>query len=175
MKDTNIVVRQETPIDYPSVYNINIAAFKHGEEAKLVDRLRSSSTFIPELSLVACVDNNVVGYILFTKINIVGNGDNRESLALAPVSVLPEWQKRGIGSILINRGLELAKELGYKSVIVLGHEDYYPRFGFSPTNKWGIKPPFNIPEKLFFGLELEENAFANLDGTVVYSKEFELS
>lgn len=170
----NIVVRQESPTDYPEVYSLNIAAFKQRKEAKLVDHLRSSKSFIPELSLVACVNDKIVGYILFTKINIVGNGNSAESLALAPISVLPELQRKGVGSILIKEGLNLAKKLGYKSVIVLGHEEYYPRFGFSPTNKWGIKPPFNIPEKFFLGLELEDNAFADMSGTVVYSREFEL-
>lgn len=175
MKDIHIVVRQESPIDYPSIYNINIAAFKRGEEANLVDRLRSTDSFIPELSLVACVDNKAIGYILFTKIHIIGENNSEESLALAPISVYPEWQDKGVGKILINEGISRAKAIGYKSVIVFGHEEYYPKFGFVPTNKWGIKPPFNVPAKLFMGLELQSKAFANFEGAVVkYSREFEL-
>lgn len=175
MEEYDIIVRQEMPTDYPSVYNINIAAFKGNEEAKLVDRLRSSNSFIPELSRVAIVDGTIVGYILFTKINIVGKDCNEDSLALAPVAVRPDWQRRGIGSKLIREGLELATQMNYKSVVVLGHADYYPRFGFIPTNKWGIKPPFEIAAQLFMGLELQKNAFANLEGTVIYSKEFNIN
>ena len=172
MEDINIVVRQENPGDYPSVYNVNTSAFKRNDEALLVDRLRGSSSFIPELSLVAVMDGKVVGYILFTKITIVGNKHNYEGLALAPVSVIPEWQGKGVGSKLVYTGIDIAKTLDYKSVMVLGHEHYYPRFGFKPTNKWGIKAPFNVSDNLFMGLELVENALSDAQGTVIYSKEF---
>lgn len=174
MENINVIIRQETPADYPVVYDVNTSAFKRKEEATLVDRLRGGSSFIPQLSLVATVDGKVVGYILFTKVNIVGNGHHEEGLALAPVAVFPEWQRKSIGSKLVITGLQIAKDLGYKSVMVLGHEHYYPRFGFRPTNRWGIKPPFHVSESLFMGLELVENALANVQGTVVYSKEFEL-
>lgn len=176
MADTNIIVRQESPTDYPAIYNVNIAAFKRSEEANLVDRLRSTNSFVPDLSMVATAEGKVIGYILFTKINIVGENCNEESLALAPIAIHPEWQSKGVGSTLIRNGLNKAKDIGYKSVVVLGHQDYYPRFGFIPTNKWGIKPPFNVPAQLFMGLELQENAFADMNGTVVtYSKEFKLA
>lgn len=172
MEEYNIVVRQESPTDFPSVYSVNTAAFKRSEEAQLVDRLRSSNSFIPELSLVAVIDKDIVGYILFTQVSIIGKNSSDQSLALAPISVHPKWQQKGVGTTLIRNGLDVARNLDYKSVIVLGHADYYHRFGFRPTNKWGIKPPFKVSEALFMGLELIENAFANLEGTVIYSKEF---
>ena len=174
MENINVVIRQETPADFPAVYSVNTSAFNRNEEATLVDRLRGSKSFIPQLSLVATIDNKVVGYILFTRVNIIGNGHNEEGLALAPVAVFPEWQRKGIGSKLVNSGIEAAKKLEYKSVVVLGHEQYYPRFGFKPTNRWGIKPPFHVSDNLFMGLELVENALSDVQGTVVYSKEFQL-
>ncbi|WP_262429174.1 GNAT family N-acetyltransferase [Paratissierella segnis] len=93
-------------------------------------------------------------------------------MALAPVSVLPEYQDRGIGTNLINKSINIAKKLGYKSVIVLGHENYYPRFGFKPASKWGIKAPFDVPDESFMALELNDGSLDGVTGTVVYAKEF---
>ncbi len=134
-----VKIRQENREDYNEVFEVNRLAFGQDNEAMLVDLLRQSSSFIPELSLVACFGNNIVGHILFTKIKIIDKDKSEvESLALAPMAVSPKFQNRGIGGQLIKRGLEKSKELQYKSVIVLGHENYYPKFGFSPASKWSI-------------------------------------
>lgn len=167
-----VEIRQEDPRDYPMVYDLHTTAFGRKEEARLTDRLRTCSTFIPELSLVAVYNNKVVGHIIFTEVSIVDENKETKSLALAPMSVLPELQRKGIGTQLINYGLAKAREAGYQSVIVLGHIDYYPRFGFKPTQQWGIKAPFNIPSNAFMGLELVENSLSDVKGIVKYSKEF---
>jgi predicted N-acetyltransferase YhbS len=167
-----IEIRQEIANDYPAVYALNSAAFGRKDEARLVDRLRSSDAFIPELSLIATSNNKMVGYILFTRIHIVEKSVAATSLALAPMAVSPNMQKQGIGSLLIYSGLDKARKLGYKSVMVLGHENYYPRFGFVPTNNWGIKAPFNIPANVFMGLELVEDGLKGVTGTVRFAKEF---
>jgi len=169
---TKVEIRQEMAQDYPAVYALNLAAFGRKDEARLTDRLRLSEAFIPELSLVATIDDKVVGYILFSKISIVDGERDITSLSLAPMSVIPEMQRQGIGTRLIQYGLGKAKDAGYKSVIVLGHQKYYPKFGFVPTTKWLIKPPFNIPQNAFMGLELVENGLKGISGTVKYSKEF---
>ncbi|MFA5471249.1 MAG: N-acetyltransferase [Acholeplasmataceae bacterium] len=91
---------------------------------------------------------------------------------MAPVSVLPEYQNKGIGSKLILQGLKISKEMGFESIIVLGHDKYYPRFGFCPASKWGIKAPFNVPNESFMALELEDGSLERVTGTVVYSKDF---
>lgn len=174
MDNRNLIIRTETPRDFPKVYEVNSTAFGRSEEAQLVDRLRSGDTFLDELSLVACIDNKIVGHILFTKIEIVNNDRKNNSIALAPIAVLPRYQKKGIGSQLVKEGLKKAKDLGHKSVVVLGHERFYPKFGFSPAHKWNIKAPFNVPIASFMALELEDGAFDNVDGVVQYPKAFSI-
>ena len=170
----NLVIRQETDADFLNVYELNKAAFGQDNEAKLVDALRKSKAFIPDLSLVATIDNIIAGHILFTKIMIKDDsGSENESLALAPMAVKPELQRQGIGGQLIKQGLFKAKEIGYRSVIVLGHEHYYPKFGFVPAEKWNIKAPFDVPENVFMGIELVKDGLINVKGIVHYSKEFE--
>lgn len=149
-----IILRQETPNDFKKVFELNTLAFGEDNESKLIDALRKNTdVFIPELSIVAINDNKIVGHILFTKINIQDEkGNLNESLALAPMSVKPEWQKKGIGGNLIKHGIETAKNLGYKSIIVLGHEYYYPKFGFKPAENWNIKTSYDVPSNVFMAL-----------------------
>ena len=170
----DLEIRQENKDDIKEIYEINTLAFGQENEAKLVDLLRDSDTFVPELSLVATIDNKIVGHILFTKIKIADDKQNEfDSLALAPMAVKPDIQKNGIGGQLIRAGLDKARELNFKSVIVLGHEHYYPKFGFVPTNKWNINSPFEVPTNVFMGLELMEGGLKNVSGTVKYPKEFD--
>lgn len=173
----NIVIRQEQKKEYKEVELVVEKAFLEAEmsdhtEHELVNRLRMSEEFIEELSLVALESDKLVGHILLTKIKISDEEKSTDSLALAPVAILPEYQNRGIGKALIEAALKKATDLGYQSVIVLGHETYYPKFGFRPTSKWGIKAPFEVPEEAFMGLELVEGALEGVRGTVVYSKAF---
>jgi predicted N-acetyltransferase YhbS len=173
----NIIIRQETEKDYKLSETVVEKAFKNAEhtdhkEHLLVAKLRKSDAFIPELSLVAELDGEIVGHIMLTKLLIKNEGSKYDSLALAPVSVVPEYQNKGIGSALISESLKIAKEIGCKSVIVLGHDKYYPRFGFKPASTWGIKAPFDVPDEVFMALELGDGALEDISGTVVYSKEF---
>ncbi|WP_029904256.1 GNAT family N-acetyltransferase [Prevotella sp. 10(H)] len=172
-ENLEVEIRQEEANDFPAVYDINLKAFKRKDEARLADRLRASDAFIPELSLVAVIGKKVVGHILFTKVNIMDDSRIIESLILAPVSVQPDLQNKGIGSRLVRHGLQKAKDLGYQSVFVLGHAHYYPRFGFLPANKWEIKLPFDVPSDAFMGVELQENSLAGVKGIVYYAREFE--
>jgi len=141
----NMRVRQETENDYKLSEYVVEQAFKNAKytdhkEQFLVAKLRNSDAFVPELSLIAELDGQIVGHIMLTKI-LIKNGEKEEaSIALAPVLVLPQHQNKGIGSKLIIESMEIAKKLGFKSVIVLGHDKYYPRFGFKSTSIWDIKP-----------------------------------
>lgn len=167
-------IRQENKEDFHAVFEVNQLAFRQDNEAHLVELLRHSNAFIPELSLVATLDEKIVGHILFTKIKIVNDDKNEtESLALAPMAVIPELQYKGIGGALIKHGLDKARALQYKSVVVLGHEHYYPKFGFMPTVKWNIRSPYDVPANVFMALELVPDGLKNISGTVIYPKEFE--
>ncbi|MCH7408927.1 N-acetyltransferase [Belliella sp. DSM 111904] len=167
-------IRQETKNDFNAVFEVNKLAFGQDSEANLVELLRQSEAFIPQLSLVATLGNKIVGHILFTKIQII-NDDKSEtdSLALAPMAVRPEFQNKGIGGQLIKHGLDKARELQHKSVIVLGHEHYYPKFGFIPAEKYYIKSPYEVPTNVFMALELVTDGLKNTNGLVKYPQEFD--
>lgn len=141
-----IEVRQETEADWPSVYDVVQTAFasaehKDGNEQDVVNALRKSVAFIPELSLVATIQDKIVGHILFTKANIGGH----TVLALAPLSVLPSHQRQGIGQALMAEGHRRAKELGYGYSVVLGDAHYYPKAGYRPASEYSIEAPFRYP------------------------------
>ncbi len=172
-----ISIRQETIADYPIVFNLIEQAFRNEvisdhKEQFLVESLRKSASFVPELSLVATVEQEIVGYILLSKINIETNTKSIISLALAPVAVLPNFQKKGIGGQLIEEAHRMAKELGYESVIVLGHEKYYPKFGYKLLNEFNITLPFDAPKENCMAIELIPDALKNKAGSVIYPKEF---
>ena len=167
-----LIIRQENKNDYEEVYNVIKTAFEtaehsDGNEQDLVVALRKSDNFIPELSLVAVIDNKIVGYILFTKIKI----GKQEELALAPLGVLPEYQKQGIGRTLIQQGNKKAKELGYHYSVVLGSDKYYPKFGYVSAKEYGIVAPFDVPDENFMAIKLNYTDI-EINGIVQYAKEF---
>jgi len=163
--------------DYKGVFELIEKAFKNEaftdhKEQFLVERLRKSNAFIPELSLVAEYEDELVGFILLTRIKIVSDDKTFDSLALAPVAVLPDFQNMGIGGKLILQAHKIAKEKGYKSVILLGHEKYYPRFGYAVADKFGIQLPFEAPKENCMAIELIEGGLSGVNGLVEYPKEF---
>lgn len=167
-----LIIRQENKNDYEEVYNVIKTAFEtaehsDGNEQDLVVALRKSDNFIPELSLVAVMDNKIVGYILFTKIKI----GKQEELALEPLGVLPEYQKQGIGRTLIQEGNKKAKELGYHYSVVLGSDKYYPKFGYVSAKEYGIVAPFDVPDENFMAIKLNDTDI-EIKGIVQYAKEF---
>jgi len=176
----NFIIRQEQKSDYEITERVVKIAFASAEQSdqdehNLVSRIRQSDVFIPELSLVA-VDkdkNEILGHILLSKV-LIGNGDNQKvkSLALAPVSVLPDYQNKGIGKFLIEKSLKEAKELGFQSVIVLGHPEYYPKFGFRKSSLWQIKAPFEVPEEALMAIELQKGSLDNVSGVIEYPSVF---
>jgi predicted N-acetyltransferase YhbS len=168
-----MIIRQEKNEDFKSIYEINYQAFKQKNESELIERIRSSKNFVPELSLIAEKNGKIVGHILLSKIKINGEKEY-ESLILAPLAVLPELQKQGIGEKLITEGLRKAKELGFSSVIVVGHKDYYPKYGFEKASKWNIKCSFKFPDEAFMAIELNIGALTEKSGIVEFPKEFEI-
>ena len=167
-----IEIRKESREDYEEVYNLvkrafETAEFSDGNEQDLVEALRSSCNFIPGLSLIAIQNNKIVGYILFTKIKI----GEYEELALAPLAVLPGYQNKGIGKKLIEKGHQIAKQLGYHFVIVLGSKNYYSKSGYVPAIKYGIKAPFEVHNENFMAVKLNDFD-KEITGVVEYAKEF---
>lgn len=170
--EERVRIRPETAADHGGIRKANKKAFGGKNESKLVDAVRESEFFVPELSLVAEVGGQVVGHILFTPVRIVEGEKEIPALALAPMCVLPDFQEGGIGSMLVRRGLEESARLGYKLVVVLGHAEYYPRFGFVPAGEHGIKLPFEAPAESFMVKELVPGALDGVAGTVDYPDPF---
>lgn len=170
-----VTIRAEGPQDYQAISQVNELAFDQPNEARLVEALRQSPAFVPELSLVALDATRVVGHILFSHIVVRSPAASRHALALAPMAVLPAFQRRGIGSCLVHRGLADARRLGHGVVIVVGHPDYYARFGFVPAEPLGIRAPFPVPRDAFMVLELQAGALEGCEGEVEYPPEFALA
>ncbi|BCG59326.1 GNAT family N-acetyltransferase [Paenibacillus sp. URB8-2] len=167
------IIRPEQKEDILEISEVNNLAFKGEEEAKLVEAIRVSEFFVPELSLVA-ISNEVIGHILFSIISIETDSGLVPTLGLAPLSVKPEFQNQGIGSALVKEGLKKCKELGFKHVVVLGHPNFYSRFGFIPSKTKGIKPPFQVPDEVFMVHELKNGSLDHITGTVKYPPAFDV-
>ena len=154
-----IIIREERPEDRKFVFNVIKKAFESAEhsdqsEQFLVDRLRKSQAFIPELSLIAAINDKIIGHILLSKIEILNGLENFSSLALGPISVLPEFQQQGIGGRLINTAHIIARQMGFKSIVLVGHAKYYPRFGYVKASVFNIEVPFEAPDENCMALEL---------------------
>lgn len=167
-----MLIRKEEPKDYEIIYSVVKTAFEgaehsDGNEQDLVNALRKGEAFIPDLSLVAEIDGKIVGHIMFTRARV----GKDIVLALAPLSVLPEYQRKGIGISLIKEGHKIADELGYEYSIVLGSQKYYPKAGYLPADKYGIKPPFAVPGENFMACKIKEDA-SDIHGTIKYAREF---
>jgi putative acetyltransferase len=172
--ESPIRIRPEIPADIPAIYAVNQLAFDGREaEPRLVDDLRLSDSFIPELSLVAEVDGRVVGHILFSRIHILTESGPLPGLSLAPMAVLPRYQNRGIGSALVQHGLSECRRLGHGIVIVLGHPGYYPRFGFSAALAKALEGPYGDVGEAWMALELVPGALDGVRGVVVYPPAFD--
>jgi putative acetyltransferase len=148
---------------------VNNRAFGGTAEAQLVDLLRAAKKAV--VSLVALNQGNVVGHIMFSPVTIVQTAENFRWVGLAPMSVLPEFQNQGIGTRLVRDGLEACKEKGYDAVVVLGHTQYYPRFGFLRAKDHGLDNEYDAVDS-FMVLELKEGVLQTVGGLVKYAPEF---
>lgn len=170
-----LVVRAETPKDKAAIARVHEMAFGRPTEARIVDALRLSPHFIPALSLVAVDGAEIVGHILLSRITIRDGSTSHPALSLAPMAVLPGQQRHGIGSLLVRSALRRAAELGHRLVIVLGHVDYYPRFGFVRASTLGITPPFVAPDDAFMACVLVPGEAASIRGQVQFPPGFSVS
>ena len=162
------LLRISTEEDGDAIARVHTSAFDRDDEARLVSALLREDELARRLSIVGEIDGVVVAHILFSLAHINGH----PAAALAPVAVTPEWQRRGIGSALVRRGLELCRDSGPTLVVVLGHSDYYPRFGFVRASRFGIRAPFEVPDEAFMVCELVEGAASGVFGVVEYHPAF---
>ncbi|MCK9996775.1 MAG: N-acetyltransferase [Candidatus Krumholzibacteria bacterium] len=167
--DGHTLIRPEMENDRDAVHALNVAAFETPAEARLVDILREQAK--PVISLVAEVDGKVAGHILFTPVTLSTEPDLK-MMGLAPMAVVPGHQKQGIGSALVRAGLEQCGQMGFVGVVVLGHPEYYPRFGFAPSSRFGMDSEYDVPEDVFMTLELKPEALRGKTGRVKYHAAF---
>lgn len=171
--EDNVIVRNENTEDAEersAIHSINEAAFGSQDEADLVDTLRTEGVVL--VSLVAEIQERIVGHILFSRMSIETTVGSVPAAALAPMAVLPEHQRRGIGGQLIRHGLNLLRERGEQIVIVVGHPNYYPRFGFSSEKALSLESPF--PQNAFMAMELSPGALEGVRGRVRYPAAFRI-
>lgn len=163
-------VRRERPDDVSAVRRGNEEAFGRAAEAELVDALRAHGK--ATLSLVAVRVDHVVGHVLFSPVTIEAGGQVRAALGLGPMAVLPAHQREGIGSLLVRAGLEECRLAGHGCVVVLGHPQYYSRFGFVPASRHGLAWEHRAPAEAFMVLALRDGALTGPGGIVRYPSEF---
>lgn len=168
-----ITIRAETEKDIHAVRRVNESAFGRPDEAALVDRLRANAH--PHISLVAVKNEQVVGHIFFSPVTIEAEDSAAAAaaaiLGLAPMAVLPEYQKQGIGSGLVREGFRVCRQIGCDAVVVLGHPEYYPRFGFVPAIHKGLRCEYAVPDEAFMVAELKPDSLSG-GGLVRYRPEF---
>jgi len=165
-----LTIRREEERDRGSVFRVNELAFGRSGEAKLVDALRAGAQ--PTISLVAEQEGQVVGHIFFSPVAIESETETSTAIGLAPMAVLPARQRQGIGSQLVRAGLAECQGLGQNAVVVLGHPEFYPRFGFVPASRFGLRCEYPVPDEVFMAAELAPGVLAGRQGLVKYGPEF---
>jgi putative acetyltransferase len=164
-----MIIRAERQGDAERIRAVNLAAFETSTEADLVDALRRQAT--PIVSLVAEDDANVIGHILFSPVTLA-NEPELTLMGLAPMAVVPSRQRQGVGLSLVREGLERCRQLNAAAVVVLGHPEYYPRFGFLPAARLSLRSEYDVPEEVFMVRELRDGALRGISGTIRYHPVF---
>ena len=162
-------IRPETEADRAAVRAVNEAAFETSAEADLVEALHGKG--VPLVSLVAEVDGKIVGHILFSPVSLSEHA-HLKVMGLGPMAVVPDRQRKGIGSALVRQGLTSCKDSGSCAVVVVGHPEYYPRFGFAPAGRYSLRCEYDVPKDVFMVTELEAGALNGASGLVLYDDAF---
>ena len=162
-------IRDETAADHDKVFRLNASAFDTPAEARLVNRLREDGEVA--VSLVAILADAIVGHILFSEVSL-DNHAGLKIVGLAPMAVAAEFRRRGIGSALVEAGLQRCNDIGYDAVVVLGEPGFYSRFGFRPAVEFGLGCEYDVPAEYFMALELHPESLHEAGGVVNYARAF---
>ena len=162
-------IRPTAQAESAAVRAVNAAAFETSAEADLVEALHRKDMSL--VSLVAEADGRIVGHILFSPVSLAEHA-HLNFMGLAPMAVAPDYQRKGIGSALVREGLARCKELGCRAVVVVGHAEYYPRFGFVPAHRYALRCEYDVPADVFMVAELEAGALNGVSGLVRYDDAF---
>jgi putative acetyltransferase len=166
-----IEIRRESPGDLDAIRTVNNLAFEQLTEGRIVDKIRGACD--DTLSLVATNNGDVIGHIFFSPALIRCNGKVIEGMGLAPMAVLPDFQNQGIGSLLVKEGIRILTDAGCPFIIVLGHPNYYPRFGFEIASKYSLSPQWEgIPNEAFMILITDKDIEGDIHGVAYYRDEF---
>jgi len=166
-----VQIRGEKRSDYDAIKFINDEAFNQPQEGNIIEKLRNSDS--KTLSLIAEMNNKIIGHIFFSSVKIEGHAEIIDGMGLAPMAVLPEYQKQGIGKMLVNEGISILKSQLIPYIIVLGHEDYYPRFGFEIASKYGLQSQWDeVPDEAFMILVFNHDMMKNVRGIAKYREEW---
>jgi len=163
-------IRTEKPSDFDKIWSINAEAFETEDEANLVNALRDSG--VSYISLVAEENDELVGHVLFTIVELTGDDAGLKLMGLAPMSVVPKQQNKGIGSLLVKAGIKQCVSKDFDAVVVRGHPEYYPKFGFVPSVKYAISSEYEVPDDTFMVLELKKDSLRGKQGVIKYHEAF---
>jgi len=166
----SVTIREERPEDIAAIRLVNDSAFGQPQEGQLVEALRKSSGVL--LSLVAIKDRRVVGHILYSPVSIESGAKEVIGAGLGPMAVLPEFQRQGVGSKLVEAGNRRLREAGMPFIVVVGHPSYYPRFGFEPASRHGIRCEWEVPADVFMVLVIDRERMLSVSGLAKYRQEF---
>ncbi|MGD8795910.1 MAG: N-acetyltransferase [Thiohalophilus sp.] len=164
-----MIIRHEERDDLNAIRKVNEAAFETSAEADLIDALRTQVS--PLVSLVAETEHEIIGHIMFSPVSLPNHPD-KKIMGLAPMAVRPSWQRQGVGSELVRAGLAACLGLDFGAVVVLGHPDYYPRFGFVRADEFGLACEYDVPAEVFMALELKQGYLDHVSGTIQYHPAF---
>jgi putative acetyltransferase len=167
--NNSLIIREENSADFECIRHVNIDAFPTQAEADLVESLRISAN--PFISLVAERENHTIGHILFTPVTLE-NGKNLHLMGLGPMAVLNQFQNQGVGAELVTNGLIKCKQENVDAVVVLGHPNFYPKFGFTPSVHYKIKSEYNVPDDVFMIYECIPNILMGSTGIIKYHPTF---
>lgn len=163
-----VTIRDEVPQDIASIYNVNKEAFGQEKEADLVNNLRVRKVLV--ISLVAVKDGEIIGHIAFSPVDITPGNSNIKALTLAPLAVKPGYQNMGVGSRLVSTGLEQCRKKGWEIVVLAGHPNYYPRFGFVQARE--LECEVEVPDEAWMVAELKKGTLSGVKGKVFFQPEF---